>query len=48
MLKHLGRILREKDAAPYGARVRRLDHARGLLADLDALAAWGERELGRR
>jgi hypothetical protein len=47
-LKQLGRILREKDAAQYGARFGRLDHARELLADLDELAEWAEQELGRR
>lgn len=44
-LKWLARILREKDAAQYGARAGRMEHARQLLDDLDALAAWAEREL---
>lgn len=46
-MKRLGRILREKDAAQYGARVARMDHAARLLADLDELAAWAEQELNR-
>ena len=46
-LRRLGRILREKDAAQYGARAGRLEHARQLLDDLDALAAGAERELAR-
>lgn len=46
-LKRLGRILREKDAAQYGARTGRLEHALQLLADLDELAAWAEQELAR-
>lgn len=48
VLKRLGRILREKDAAQYGARAGRLDHAVALLADLDALAEWVEQELAAR
>lgn len=46
-LTRLGRILRENDAAQYGARAGRLEHARQLLDDPDALAAWAERELAR-
>lgn len=45
VLKRLGHILREKDAAQYGARAGRLDHALRLLDDLDALVAWAEAEL---
>jgi hypothetical protein len=44
-LKQLTRILREKDAAQYGARVARLDHAVRLLDDLDEFAEWAEREV---
>jgi hypothetical protein len=39
------RILAEKDAAQYGARAGRLDHALGLLADLEAFAQWAEDQL---
>jgi len=43
--KRFTRILREKDSAQYGARLGRLDRARELLAELEALAAWVETEL---
>jgi hypothetical protein len=36
------RILAEKDAVQYGARWGQLDHARRLLADLEAFARWAE------
>lgn len=45
--RRLGRILSEKDAAEYGARVKRKSEAVRLLADLEKLAAWAELELTR-
>jgi hypothetical protein len=36
------RILKEKDAAQYGARQGRLTHAVALLEELKAYAKWAE------
>lgn len=45
--RQFARILREKDAAQYSARSGNLAHARALLEDLEAFAAWSETELRR-
>ena len=45
--RRLVRILGEKDAAQYGARVKRKPEAVRLLADLEKFAAWAEIELTR-
>jgi hypothetical protein len=43
----LRRILGEKDAAQYGARLKTLTDARRLLVQLAEFAAWAEDELSR-
>jgi hypothetical protein len=43
----LRRILGEKDAAQYGARLKSKADAERLLAQLLALAKWAESELSR-
>ena len=45
--RRLGRILNEKDAAQYGARLKRKSEAVRLLADLEKFATWAEVELTR-
>lgn len=45
--RRLARILGEKDAAQYGARVKRKSEAVRLLADLEKFATWAELELTR-
>jgi hypothetical protein len=45
--RRLVRILSEKDAGQYGARVKRKPEAVRLLADLQKFAAWAELELTR-
>ena len=45
--RRLGRILAEKDAAEYGARVKRGSEAARLLGELQKFAEWAERELNR-
>jgi hypothetical protein len=41
-LSRLRRILEEKDAASYGARIGRMDHARDLHVQLQRFASWVE------
>ncbi len=41
-VKRLGRILGEKDAASYGARVGRMEHPTNLYEQLDRFARWAE------
>jgi hypothetical protein len=45
--QRLGRILKEKGGAQYGARASRIEDAVRLLAELEALAAWAEAELNK-
>ena len=45
--RRLARILSEKDAAQYGARIERKSEAVRLLADLEKFAAWAELEMSR-
>ena len=45
--RRLRRILAEKDAAQYGARIKRKAEAVRLLAELEELALWAETELAR-
>jgi hypothetical protein len=45
--RRLARILGEKDAAQYGARMKRKPEAARLLADLEKFAAWAEVEMKR-
>jgi len=45
--RRLARILSEKDAAQYGARMKRKSEATRLLADLEKFAAWAELEMKR-
>jgi hypothetical protein len=45
--RRLARILSEKDAAQYSARVKRKSEAVRLLADLEKFAAWAELEMSR-
>jgi hypothetical protein len=45
--RRLARILGEKDAAQYGARMKRKSEAARLLADLEKFAAWAELEMRR-
>lgn len=44
-LKRLRRILEEKDAASYGARIGRMEHARQLLEQLRRFGSWVEQTL---
>lgn len=41
-LGRLRRILEEKDAASYGARIGRMDHARELHVQLQRFSSWVE------
>jgi hypothetical protein len=45
--RRLARILSEKDAAQYGARIKRKSEAMRLLDDLMKFAAWAEIEMTR-
>jgi hypothetical protein len=45
--RRLRRILAEKDAAQYGARLMRKKEAMRLLADLEEFARWAETEIVR-
>jgi hypothetical protein len=45
--QRLGRILKEKGGAQYGARASRIEDAVRLLAELEAFAAWAEAELNK-
>lgn len=46
-LGRLSQILQQKDAAQYGVRRGRMDHARQLIEQLERLASWVETELAR-
>ena len=43
--RRLRRILTEKDEVQYGVRFGRYSDARQMLADLEAFAAWAERQM---
>jgi hypothetical protein len=45
--KRLRRLLGEKDAAQYGARIKRVKEAQQLLRELEEFARWAEEELDR-
>lgn len=45
--RRLGGILKEKDAAQFGARANRVEDALWLLAELEALATWAQAEFDR-